>query len=52
MIEPVAKDLEEKVWRWVGTVLSLRAEPFPGEVEETWKWVSREYAERKLGALP
>lgn len=49
VIEIVDKDLEKKVEEWRKTALSLHAEPFTEEVEESWKWISREYAERKLG---
>lgn len=52
VIEPLARDLEERVRKWVSTVLSLRAEPSPVEAEADWKWAGREYAERKLGLLP
>lgn len=49
VIEVVDKDLERRVEEWRRTALSLRAEPFAEEVGEGWKWMSREYAERKLG---
>lgn len=48
-IEIVDKDLERRVEEWRETALSLHAEPFAEEVEERWRWMSREYAGRKLG---
>jgi AbrB family looped-hinge helix DNA binding protein len=49
IIEPVSKDLEERVQEWAGLALSLKAEAFSEESEESWKWMSCEYARRKLG---
>ncbi len=46
---PVDRGLEERVSEWVRTALMTRSEPLTEEVSESWKWVSREYAERKLG---
>lgn len=52
IIELISRDLERKVEEWREVALSTRLEPFTEEVEETWKWVSEEYAKRKLGLLP
>jgi hypothetical protein len=49
VVEPIPRDLEEMVGEWVKTVLNIEAEPFS---EETWKWMSEEYAKRKLGLIP
>lgn len=49
VIELVDEDLEKRVEEWRALTLKLRAEPFVEEVEDSWKWMSREYAERKLG---
>ena len=49
VIEIVDKGLERKVEEWEKTTLSLHAEPFTEKVEESWEWMSREYARRKLG---
>ena len=46
---PVDRGLVERVGRWKEMVLMTRSEPFSEEVGEGWKWVGREYAERKLG---
>lgn len=52
IIEPISRDLEVKVKEWVEEVLSSKPEPLLEESEESWKWVNKEYAERKLGLLP
>lgn len=49
VIEPISRDIENKVIEWAKKVLSMSIEPSLEEVEESWKWVSREYAEKKLG---
>lgn len=47
---PMDRSLEERACRWKEMVLATRSEPFAEEeVGEEWKWVSRDYAERKLG---
>lgn len=49
ILEPMSRDLKGKVQEWANLALSLRAEAFTGEPGESWKWMSREYARRKLG---
>ncbi len=49
IVEVVDEDLERRVAEWKKIALSLHAEAFTEEVEESWRWMSREYAERKLG---
>jgi len=49
IVEVVDEDLEGRVAEWREMALSLHAEPFAEDVEESWRWMSREYAERKLG---
>jgi len=49
ILEPMSKDLEVKVQEWANLALSLRVEAFTEEFRESWKWMSREYARRKLG---
>ncbi len=46
---PMDRSLEERVSMWKEMVLATRSEPFSEEVSEGWKWVGKEYAERKLG---
>ena len=41
--------LRERVKRWRELASSMRIKAFTEESEEGWKWMSREYAERKLG---
>ena len=46
------KDIERKSDEWLQTVLKTRATIFSDDSEaedESWKWMSREYARRKLG---
>ena len=49
IIEPVSRDVKERVQEWENLTRSLRAEPFVEEPDESWKWMSHEYARRKLG---
>lgn len=49
IIEPVFEDLEEGVKMWKESTLRLSVEPFTEDIEDSWKWMSREYARRKLG---
>ncbi|GBC71837.1 hypothetical protein HRbin02_01625 [Candidatus Calditenuaceae archaeon HR02] len=49
VLEPEPADYKERVREWVNSALALRAEAFTDESEESWKWISREYARRKLG---
>jgi len=49
ILEPMSKDLKEKVQEWADLALSLKAEAFTEESKESWKWMDREYARRKLG---
>jgi len=41
--------LEDRVERWRELVSSSKIKPFTEESEPGWKWMSREYAEKKLG---
>ena len=49
IIELTSRDLEAAVDEWVELVKRSSLKPFTEDVEESWKWVGREYAERKLG---
>ncbi|MGQ9552311.1 MAG: AbrB/MazE/SpoVT family DNA-binding domain-containing protein [Candidatus Bathycorpusculaceae bacterium] len=49
ILEPVNKNVEEKIEEWEKLSRNLRAEAFTEEPSESWKWMSREYARRKLG---
>jgi AbrB family looped-hinge helix DNA binding protein len=49
IIEPVKQDVKKKVQEWEKLSRNLKAEAFTEETNESWKWMSREYARRKLG---
>jgi len=49
VLEPVFEDLRKTVDEWKDMALKLKAEAFTEEAEESWKWMSREYARSKLG---
>jgi len=49
VIELSSKDLEGSTNRWVEAALKTNLKPFSEDIEESWKWMSHEYAERKLG---
>ena len=51
ILEPEPTNLKERVQEWMESALALKAEAFSEELEESWKWMSREYARRKLGLL-
>jgi len=46
---PVKVDLKKRVERWVETAMKTNPQPFSEDTEESWKWIDRKYAERKLG---
>jgi AbrB family looped-hinge helix DNA binding protein len=49
IIEPVSEDLEKTVREWRNMVAGIHAEAFTESAEPSWKWMSLEYARRKLG---
>lgn len=49
VLEPAFQDLSESVNEWKEATLRLKSKAFAEKVEESWKWMSREYARRKLG---
>jgi AbrB family looped-hinge helix DNA binding protein len=49
IIEPVSNDVKKKVREWIDLTKSLGVEAFTEEADESWKWMSGEYARRKLG---
>ena len=49
ILEPISKDVKESVREWAVLARSLKAEALSEEDDESWKWMSREYARRKLG---
>ena len=49
VLEPVFQDLSKSVDEWKEATLKLKSKAFAEKIEESWKWMSREYARRKLG---
>jgi bifunctional DNA-binding transcriptional regulator/antitoxin component of YhaV-PrlF toxin-antitoxin module len=49
VIEPVSIDVKRKAEEWSNKARRNKVEAFSGENEESWKWMSRKYARRKLG---
>lgn len=49
ILEPLKKDVKEKVDEWKNLAGKFKAEAFTEESTESWKWMSQEYARRKLG---
>ncbi len=46
--ESTFQDIDKKVEKWKETALRLKSKALTEDVEEEWKWMSREYAKRKL----
>ena len=46
---PINVDLKRRVEKWVEVAMKTNPKPFSEEIEESWKWIDRKYAERKLG---
>ncbi len=49
ILEPLSKDVEKRIREWENISRQLKAEVLTEEPNESWKWMSREYARRKLG---
>lgn len=50
ILEPISdENLKERIKEWADTTQRVKAEVGSGEVEKSWKWISCEYAKRKLG---
>ncbi|MCX8204443.1 MAG: AbrB/MazE/SpoVT family DNA-binding domain-containing protein [Candidatus Nezhaarchaeota archaeon] len=49
VIEPISRNLESSVDNWVRVAMGVNPRPFVDKAEEGWKWMSYEYAKRKLG---
>jgi AbrB family looped-hinge helix DNA binding protein len=49
IIEPVSNDVKRNVREWEDLARSLGAEAFTEKPDESWKWMSGEYARKKLG---
>jgi AbrB family looped-hinge helix DNA binding protein len=49
ILEPASKDVKEQVNKWTKTTKETKTEAFTEETEESTRWMSDEYARRKLG---
>jgi AbrB family looped-hinge helix DNA binding protein len=49
ILKPINTDVKKKVQEWVNLSRNLKAEILTEDPSESWKWMSREYARRKLG---
>ena len=49
ILEPLSRDVEKKVQEWANLSMKLKSEILTEESDESWKWMSHEYARRKLG---
>jgi len=49
VLELLHENLRESVEKWVNLAQSTKAKINTEEPEESWKWISRDYAKRKLG---
>jgi len=49
ILEPMSKNVKENVEEWASLARGLKAEALTEECDESWKWMSREYARRKIG---
>lgn len=49
VLEPAPKDLKDRSRQWADLARGTRAEALTEEPKETWKWMTLEYARRKLG---
>jgi AbrB family looped-hinge helix DNA binding protein len=49
ILEPAPKYTKERVDEWAKLARGTKAEVNTEETGESWKWMSREYARRKLG---
>jgi AbrB family looped-hinge helix DNA binding protein len=51
VLEPEPVDVKKRVQDWMKDALETRVEALAEERGESWKWMSREYAGKKLGLL-
>jgi hypothetical protein len=49
VLEPISEDLEEAVREWAQQARGRAGEAPAEESPESWKWMSLEYARKKLG---
>ena len=49
VLEPFPESLSKSVEEWVNLARTVKAEISSETMEDSWKWMSLEYAKRKLG---
>jgi AbrB family looped-hinge helix DNA binding protein len=49
ILEPTSKNVKEQVNNWTKIAKDTKAEAFTEETEDSARWMSDEYARRKLG---
>ena len=49
IIEPASKDVKEKVNKWIKIAKDTKTEAFTEKTDDSTRWMSDEYARRKLG---
>ncbi len=49
ILEPASRDVKEQVNKWAKLARDTKAGACTEETEESWRWMSPEYAQRKLG---
>ena len=49
VIEPISENLEKTVKEWSRATKNQIAQAQTEETQESWKWISHEYARKKLG---
>ena len=49
ILEPVPTDIKERVSHWEHLARETKAEVSTEEEKDSWKWMTHEYARKKLG---
>ncbi|MBS7656223.1 hypothetical protein KEJ50_07005 [Candidatus Bathyarchaeota archaeon] len=49
ILELFPEDLNKRVEEWINLARNIKIEVFTEACEESWRWMSLEYAKRKLG---
>jgi len=49
VLEPHPEGLEDRVREWASMTMSQSSRAATGDTRESWKWMSHEYARKKLG---
>lgn len=51
VIEPISEDLDRQVREWAAEAMNQSTPINVEDSQETWKWMSSEFARKKLGLL-